>query len=61
MKRYIANARWCDELGEEVADPSPVHVFEPGNEPVFTGLYDAQGNPLYAIEEREPIGFKVQA
>jgi hypothetical protein len=32
-------------------------VFESDGAPVFTGLLDADGNPLYYHPERHPIGF----
>ncbi len=60
MRRYVTRpqARWCEALGEEVADPPFLTVFEPDFEPQFTGLFDSQGNELFAVETREPIGFK---
>jgi hypothetical protein len=36
----------------------PVTVYEPDDTPRYTGLLDAQGNDLYAVEERNPIGFR---
>lgn len=34
-------------------------VFEPEPEPIWIGIYDAAGEKVYAIEEREPIGFRL--
>ncbi len=32
-------------------------VHEADNSPYPTGLFDASGNELYAVDEMEPIGF----
>lgn len=32
-------------------------VFEEDGDPEFTGLYDADGNPLYRFPDKVPIGF----
>jgi len=32
-------------------------VFEEDNEPVFIGIFDAEGNPLFWYTEKFPIGF----
>lgn len=37
--------------------PAPLTVFEPTREPQNTGLLDAQGNRLMAVNELDQIGF----
>lgn len=32
-------------------------VYERDRSPIVTGLYDAAGNELFAVEEVDPIGF----
>jgi len=57
MRRYMARAHWCEELGKEVFEPGPVTVYEPDDEPVWTGLYDINGARIYSVADRQPMGF----
>ena len=59
MRKYITRAavRYSEQLGGETQD-HPVTVYEPDDTPRYTGLLDAQGNDLYAVEQRNPIGFR---
>jgi hypothetical protein len=63
--RYIAASQaqraWWDDLYQLDRRPAGfdrVHVLETDAEPQATGLLDAQGNPLYRIIEKQPIGFR---
>ena len=60
MKRYITKPRavWVSELEEECPDMPALTVFEPDGEPQPTGILDAQGNELFRMLERKPIGFR---
>lgn len=61
MPKYTTKrprARWCDEIEMDVMDPAPLTVYEPDDEPAPTGLLDAQGNELFRVRERNPIGYK---
>lgn len=55
MPRYVTRACWwCDEP----ATLPSMTVHEAQDEPVNTGLLDADGAPLYRLpDERQPIGF----
>lgn len=39
---------------------SNISVFEPDEQPIATGLLDARGYELYAVEDRPIIGFLQQ-
>jgi hypothetical protein len=63
--RYIAASQtqraWWDDLYQLDRRPAGfdrVHVLETDAEPQSTGLLDAQGNLLYRIIEKQPIGFR---
>ena len=56
--RYVALGRRPRGYWEEIDPPAqPLTVFEVGNEPVETGLYDANGVPLYRVPDRVKMGF----
>jgi hypothetical protein len=65
MRKYVtmkprprmAHDDWMYEFTPDME--TNVTVFEREPEPVFSGIYDANGAALYSIEERDPIGFKV--
>jgi len=62
MRKYVAFARRPradDEDGREYNHDIArnLSVFEPEMEPRPIGLLDLQGNELFSIDEREPIGF----
>jgi hypothetical protein len=67
MRKYVVRAD--SESGDRWFEPeprtSPLTVFEPSDEPQDTGLLDAQGNKLMAVNELDPIGlvreFKAKA
>jgi len=50
---------WVDDLEQDCPDPPCLVVYE-DDSPEPTGLLDAQGNELYRVDEREPIGFRVR-
>ncbi len=53
---------WWDDLYQLDRMPAGfdrVTVFETGDDPRPTGLLDAQGNQLYRMVEKQPIGFRV--
>lgn len=63
MPRYIAlrpRAGYDHDSMEAWDDAHGITVFEPDDAPVETGLLDAQGNPLYRVQERAAIGFRVK-
>lgn len=59
MKTYraIPRARFDPGLGAEVHDSMGAFVIEQEPRCRDTGLLDASGTPLFAIEEMGPIGF----
>ena len=58
MRRRYVTLRYSEELGCECPDIGQAHtVFEPDRSPQRTGLLDAQGNELFAIDEMDQIGF----
>ena len=57
-----AQRAWWDDLYH--LDPRPssvdrVTVLETADDPQPTGLLDAQGNELFRMTEKRPIGFRV--
>lgn len=54
MKRYVS--RWSGDLEDEVPDLPHLVVFE--EDPVPTGLFDSQGNELFRVVEKLPVGFR---
>lgn len=57
-RRYIARAAIVsDEWGNQASTADT--VFCGGDEPRRTGLLDINGNELFRIDEREPIGFRL--
>ena len=59
--RYVTRARWSEVLEQDLDDRASVTVYEPDPAPEFIGILDAQGNELFRIEERDPIGFRCQS
>ena len=61
MRKYHtrASVRYSPYAGEDCQDHG-VTVFERDVSPQFTGLYDAHGNELWSVDEREPIGFRIK-
>lgn len=54
MPRYRSFADF-DEPSETARE-----VIVETDEPQFTGLYDADGNRLYRLSDKEPVGFKIR-
>lgn len=54
MKSYRIKSSWQDEYRIHVPSCTVISQ-EP--EQKFSGLYDASGNRLYAVEASEPVGF----
>lgn len=52
-RRYVTRADWLDS--DPVLTTHTVH--EPDCQPIRTGLLDANGAPLYRVNDPEPIGF----
>jgi hypothetical protein len=53
---------WWDDLYQLDRTPmgfDRIQVYETGNESRRTGLLDAQGNELYQVIKKQPIGFTV--
>jgi hypothetical protein len=62
VTRSPAQRAWWDDLYH--LDPRSssidrVTVLETPDEPQATGLLDAQGNELFRMPEKRPIGFRV--
>lgn len=58
MKRYVTKAGWSPDWW--LHEPqNGLTVFE-RDAPRKTGLLDAQGNELFAVDEMEPIGFRME-
>ncbi len=62
--RYVTASRspraWWDDLYQLDRTPAGqdrVTVLETGSDPCPTGLLDAQGNELFRLNEKQPIGF----
>lgn len=47
---------WAEDWYGWVSPPSTVQVHE-DDTPVFTGLLDREGNRLYRVRDRQPLGF----
>lgn len=47
---------WCDQ----VASHLQITVHEDEQEPQWTGLYDAQGNELWSVADKLPMGFRAK-
>lgn len=57
--RYVALARRPRGYWEEIDPPEQsLTVFEAEDGPVETGLYDANGVPLYRVPERVKMGYR---
>jgi hypothetical protein len=63
--KYIAapapQRAWWDDLYQLDRMPTGfdrVQVLEAGDDPRPTGLLDAQGNQLFRVIEKQPIGFR---
>lgn len=54
MPRYRSRPRNRDYLDDQAAPPLP-HPITYVQEPVKTGLLDAEGNPIYRLPD--PVGF----
>ena len=62
MRRYVINPRLAPVPEWSGEGPDAEHylsrtVHEPDDSPVDTGLLDAHGNKLFAINEMAQIGF----
>jgi len=53
-------AGYYDDAAEAFVEHPHITVFEADNEPFRTGLLDANGADIYAVDEREPIGFRLR-
>jgi len=61
VARSSAQRAWWDDLYQLDRTPSGfdrVTVFESSDDPRPTGLLDEQGNELFRIVEKQPIGFR---
>lgn len=61
MRRYITISH-KPRLADIDYDPDAENylsrtVYEPEPQAIRTGLLNAQGNDIYCVEERDPIGF----
>lgn len=58
MRRYVPLAgEWWEHREHTAANT----VYEREREPRWSGLYDAAGVKLFAVNEMEPIGFRMEA
>jgi len=57
-RRYVTGwyheGEWRDERR---GGPASVDVFEPEPEPFWTGILDARGHRIMAVNELGPVGF----
>ncbi len=64
MARYVTKPKaiWVeDDLYEQApAYAEQITVFETDATPQPTGIYDADGNELFKVNDREPIGFRIR-
>lgn len=58
MRRYV-RAIHLDGGNNEIAVTAH-DVIVQDDTPLFTGLFDADGVRLYAVSDREPVGFKLR-
>lgn len=60
MKKYVVMARPPRQFAySEWGESHPtIAVIETDGAPRNTGLYDANGVAIYAVEDRAPVGFK---
>lgn len=58
MPRYFTRRAWFDFGHDEIATESQtLTVFEPEDEVRPTGILNADGDELFSVSERLPIGF----
>lgn len=59
MARYVTRRRaWFDFGHDEIATETPtVMVFEAGDEVRATGILNVDGDELFSVNRRLPIGF----
>ena len=55
-RRLKAGVYWSDDLEMDVVEPANLTVFE-DNDPIDTGLLDADGNKLYRYPDKQKLGF----
>lgn len=49
-----------DDEDAVVVSSGNVTVYEEEDSPLFTGILDHNGAPIYAVTERDPIGFDLR-
>ena len=59
MIRYVTKSERCEGPYGETAWTADF-VYEAERCPIDTGLVDHLGRPLYRINDRDPIGFRVK-
>lgn len=58
QRKYVSKA-WLDDDGLWPSDEKvTTTVFETDDDPVFTGLYDADGTKIFRVRQRAPLGFQ---
>ena len=64
MNKYMAGkptkAVWIENEYYPQSDAT-ITVYEKHKSSVYIGLLDENGIPIYRIEQREPIGFRVRS
>jgi hypothetical protein len=62
-KRYVVRSQdreyWDDGQFMEGGGTPDLTVFENEDTPIATGLLDVDGNELFRVEDRQPIGFAI--
>lgn len=57
-RRYVTawyhDGEWRDE---DTTGPTSISVVEPEPEPRWTGLFNARGHKIMAVEDRRAVGF----
>lgn len=52
-----ASFAYCADDSEQVSQPLTISVITDEPEPYWTGLYNADGHKIMAVNTRDPIGF----
>lgn len=57
----VGQRAWWDDLWQldsSASGPKAVQIYEDDGGPQPTGLLDANGNELFRVREKNPVGFK---
>lgn len=62
MELYVSYPLWCedDTRGYDDRGCDSIDVIESVPERIATGILNANGDPIFRIPNREPIGFRIR-